>query len=173
MRDSNQVPHVAATSPNNDALVQHERTVGCLGLKTGVRKPPMFRTYVINFGRRQGGEVRESTQVNEMATRDASLSGGAAAFFRWLSDDGVHVKSDLQRYFYGVSRARYVLRKVFRLIDEEARRHGLEPLQHQTLIQIVGAESEPLRVNEIAERMDIQAGSCIPHCPGPRIDGSS
>lgn len=63
--------------------------------------------------------------------------------------------SDRRLYFYGVAEARYVLRKVFRLVEEEAKRAGIDPLAHQALIQIYGSETGALRVKEVAERLDI------------------
>ena len=63
--------------------------------------------------------------------------------------------SDRHLYFRGVAEARYLLRKVFRLIEEEAKRAGIDPLAHQALIQIYGSEKSALRVKEVAERLDI------------------
>src|SRR5262249_51370586 len=63
--------------------------------------------------------------------------------------------SDRRPYFYGVAHARYVLRKVFRLVEEEAKRAGIDPLAHQALIQIHGSERGALRVKDLAERLDI------------------
>lgn len=65
--------------------------------------------------------------------------------------------ADRHLYFGAVAEARYVLRKVFRLVEEEARRAGLDPLAHQALIQIYGSENGMLRVKEVAERLDITA----------------
>src|SRR5262245_64351375 len=63
--------------------------------------------------------------------------------------------SDRHVYFHGVAAARYVLRKVFRLVEDEAKRAGIDPLAHQALIQIYGSEKGALRVKELAERLDI------------------
>ena len=63
--------------------------------------------------------------------------------------------ADRHPYFHGVAQARYVLRKVFRLVEEEAKRAGIDPLTHQALIQIYGSETGALRVKEVAERLDI------------------
>src|SRR5882672_1238453 len=63
--------------------------------------------------------------------------------------------SDRQTYFQGVAEARYLLRKVFRLIEEEAKRTGIDPLAHQALIQIYGSENGALKVKDVAERLDI------------------
>jgi len=64
---------------------------------------------------------------------------------------------DRHVYFRGVAEARYALRKVFRLVAEEAKRAGLDPLAHQALIQIYGSERKMLRIKEVAERLDITA----------------
>ena len=60
----------------------------------------------------------------------------------------------LERYFHGVAEARYVIRKVFRIVDEQAKAADLEPLEHQALIQILGA-ARPFRVIDLADRLDI------------------
>jgi DNA-binding MarR family transcriptional regulator len=65
------------------------------------------------------------------------------------------VTADPLVYFRAVAEARYLLRKVFRLIEEEAKRAGVDPLAHQALIQIYGSEDGALRVKELAERLDI------------------
>jgi len=62
---------------------------------------------------------------------------------------------DRRPYFYGVAQARYVLRKVFRLVEEEAKRAGIDPLAHQALIQIYGSEAGALRIKDLAKRLDI------------------
>jgi DNA-binding MarR family transcriptional regulator len=60
----------------------------------------------------------------------------------------------LERYFHGVAEARYVIRRVFRIVDEQAKAADLEPLEHQALIQILGAP-KPFRVIDLADRLDI------------------
>lgn len=60
----------------------------------------------------------------------------------------------LERYFHGVAEARYVIRKVFRIVDEQAKAADLEPLEHQALIQILGAP-KLFRVIDLADRLDI------------------
>lgn len=67
-------------------------------------------------------------------------------------------RADFEQYFRGIAEARYVIRKAFRIVDEQARKAGLEALQHQALIQIYGAtHSEVLRINDVAERLDVPA----------------
>jgi DNA-binding MarR family transcriptional regulator len=63
----------------------------------------------------------------------------------------------LHGYFSNVAAARYVIRKVFRLIDEEARAAGLEPLEHQALIQLFGSPGRTLQMKDLAERLDVGA----------------
>jgi DNA-binding MarR family transcriptional regulator len=58
-------------------------------------------------------------------------------------------------YFHGVANARYVIRKVYRIIEEHAKEFGLDPVHHQSLIQIYGSLDQRLRVKELAMRMDI------------------
>lgn len=62
---------------------------------------------------------------------------------------------DKHAYFMGVAEARYVLRKVFRIVEEQAKKFGLDPLAHQALIQIYGSPDMELQVNQIANRLDI------------------
>ena len=64
-------------------------------------------------------------------------------------------RQDRHPYFFGVAQARYLLRKVFRLVEEQARCAGIDPLEHQALIQIYGSETGALKVREVAERLDI------------------
>ena len=63
--------------------------------------------------------------------------------------------ADRHLYFFGVAEARYLLRKVFRLVEEEAKRAGVDPLAHQALIQIYGNAAGTLKVKDVAERLDI------------------
>lgn len=62
---------------------------------------------------------------------------------------------DRHCYFEGVAQTRFVLRKVFRLVEEQATLHDLDPLEHQALIQIYGSPDMKLRVKEVAEKLDI------------------
>ena len=62
---------------------------------------------------------------------------------------------EFQRYFHAISEAHHIIRKVFRLVDEQAKRAGLDPLEHKLLIQVFGAGEQGLRVNAAAARLDI------------------
>lgn len=58
-------------------------------------------------------------------------------------------------YGYGIAQARYVTRRVFRLVDDEAKKAGLDPLHHQALLQAFGAGPQRLTIGGLAERLDI------------------
>jgi DNA-binding MarR family transcriptional regulator len=62
---------------------------------------------------------------------------------------------DKHTYFEDVAEARYILRRVFRIVEEQAKAADLDPLAHQVLIQIYGSPAMQLRVNQIADRLDI------------------
>lgn len=101
-----------------------------------------------------------------MASTRSSVAEGAEeipadavrAFYHWVENRGTNQATsrtkDFRAYFTGVAEARYVLRKVLRIADEQAKRASLEPLEHQALIQIFGSP-EPQRVSDLAERLDI------------------
>lgn len=61
---------------------------------------------------------------------------------------------DFSSHVKAIAHARFVLRRILRLLDEQAVAGGLQPLQHQTLLQIHGADS-PLPINKVAERLDV------------------
>jgi DNA-binding MarR family transcriptional regulator len=61
----------------------------------------------------------------------------------------------MHSYFAGVAKARFVIRKAFRIVEEQAKALGIDPLDHQALIQIYGSPSSRLQVNQIAEKLDI------------------
>lgn len=66
---------------------------------------------------------------------------------------------DVDAYFEGVARARYIIRRTFRIFDDVARDAEVEPLQHQALIQILGGgvTEGPLPVSRIADRLDVSS----------------
>lgn len=63
-------------------------------------------------------------------------------------------RQDFHSYVEAIAHARFVIRRAMRIADEEARKRGLEPLQHQVLLQVYGT-SEPLSIRAIADRMDV------------------
>ena len=62
---------------------------------------------------------------------------------------------DKHDYFAGVAEARYVLRKVFRIVEDQAKKFDIDPLAHQALIQIYGSEDSRMQVKQVAARLDI------------------
>lgn len=62
---------------------------------------------------------------------------------------------DFHEYVCGIAEARYAIRKVFRIVDDRAKLAGLEPLEHQALLQVYGSPGEMLQVNSVARRLDI------------------
>lgn len=80
------------------------------------------------------------------------------AFYDWVENHRGKTSAlageGLKGYFHGVAEARYVIRRIFRIVDEQAKSVGLEPLEHQALIQLFGS-TRPLRVIDFAERLDI------------------
>jgi DNA-binding MarR family transcriptional regulator len=78
------------------------------------------------------------------------------AFAEWVTPNLSPAEYDFHEYVHNVAQARYVVRKVVRIVDEQAKRAGLDPLEHQALVQIYGARmGEALSVNRLAERLDV------------------
>ncbi|WP_143517502.1 MarR family winged helix-turn-helix transcriptional regulator [Pseudonocardia sp. MH-G8] len=73
----------------------------------------------------------------------------------WASAEEDARSEKFNGYVHGIAQARYIVRKVWRFVDEEARKVGLEPLQHQALLQAFGAGPAPLTIGKLAERLDI------------------
>jgi DNA-binding MarR family transcriptional regulator len=75
-------------------------------------------------------------------------------WFTSHSEDGI---LQYHEFFRGVAQARYVLRRVMRIVDEQAKIEGLDPLEHQLLLQLYGSEHLVLGVNKLAARLDVPA----------------
>lgn len=76
------------------------------------------------------------------------------AYNAWSSGEFDGAASDFRAYTRSIAQARYVMRKIDKIVDEQATEQGLEPLQHKALLQIHGTD-EPLPVSRIAERLDV------------------
>ncbi len=76
------------------------------------------------------------------------------ALAAWMQSGQDRV-TDQKTYVQAVATARYVIRKVIRIVEDAARDHGFDPLAHQALIQIFGVMDEPLTVSQLAERLDV------------------
>jgi DNA-binding MarR family transcriptional regulator len=57
-------------------------------------------------------------------------------------------------YVQALAQTRFVLRRIMRILDEQASAHGLDPLAHQSLLQIYATDGG-LTVSQLAERLDI------------------
>jgi DNA-binding MarR family transcriptional regulator len=62
---------------------------------------------------------------------------------------------DRHSYFRNVAEARYVLRKIFRIVEEQAKPAEIDSMARQALVQIYGSARSSLRIKDIAERLDI------------------
>jgi DNA-binding MarR family transcriptional regulator len=72
-----------------------------------------------------------------------------------ISLEALEDAGDKQAYFQGIAQARFVIRKCFRTVDEQARKAGLDPLEHQAMLQIYGSIDQSLAVSRLAERLDV------------------
>jgi DNA-binding MarR family transcriptional regulator len=83
------------------------------------------------------------------------MDGAAEAFTAWAKlHEGLR-DARFDEYVHSIAQARFVIRKVVRIVDEQSRAAGLEPLQHQALLQVLGLEAERPSINRLAARLDI------------------
>lgn len=75
----------------------------------------------------------------------------------WAESHGPDGIRELDTFFRGVAEARYVVRRVTRIVDEQARSEGFDPLEHQLLIQLFGFGGGPMQINQLADRLDVPA----------------
>lgn len=73
----------------------------------------------------------------------------------WLDIDGHEHSYSFDGYMRVVADARYIFRTVQRLVDDCARAHGVDPLEHQAMLQVYGAAEKKLAVGKLAQRLDI------------------
>ncbi|WP_049569403.1 MarR family winged helix-turn-helix transcriptional regulator [Streptomyces sp. SBT349] len=86
---------------------------------------------------------------------DVPASGSMDAYVQWADILDDERTSDFQSYVGNIAEARYVIRRILRIADEQARQHGLEPLLHQALLQTYGAGDAGIAVNALARRLDV------------------
>ena len=80
------------------------------------------------------------------------------AYTAWADLRDAQRSQDFQSYVRNIAAARYVTRRALRIVDEQAKRHGLEPLMHQMLLQVYGANrGRGITVSHLAARLDIAA----------------
>lgn len=75
------------------------------------------------------------------------------ALAAWGSADAAR-EGSFHGYVQALAHARYVLRHIMRILDEQASAHGLDPLAHQALLQVYGSVSG-VTVSQLADRLDI------------------
>jgi DNA-binding MarR family transcriptional regulator len=73
----------------------------------------------------------------------------------WVTRAEGRRSSEFSEYVVSIAEARYVMRKVSRIVDDEAKLEGLDPLEHQAMLQAYGAGGKLRTVSQIAERLDI------------------
>jgi DNA-binding MarR family transcriptional regulator len=80
----------------------------------------------------------------------------STAFAEWVESGDENIDYDFRAYMHSVAQARYVVRKVVRIVHEQAKHAGLDPLEHEALLQIYGTGSdELLSVNKLADLLDV------------------
>ena len=80
------------------------------------------------------------------------------AYEQWADVREEQRMDDFQSYAYNIAEARYAMRRVSRIVNEQAKNNDLDPLLHQALLQIYGTQNgEELAVNGLAERLDVPA----------------
>lgn len=92
-----------------------------------------------------------------METFDEEDAGSTMWAFRsWAGIPDSDRGRNLQAYITNLAEARYVLRRVLRIVDEHTREHGLEPLAHHVLLQTYGINGgEGIPIHVLAKRLDI------------------
>ena len=75
------------------------------------------------------------------------------ALAAWGNADAAR-EGSFHGYVQALAHARFVLRRIMRILDEQARKHDLDPLAHQALLQIYGSEAG-MTVSQLADRLDI------------------
>lgn len=93
------------------------------------------------------------TPQNEVAGMDDETM---RAYTQWADIGDVERSGDFQSYVKNIAEARHVTRRVLRIVDDEAKKHGLEPLLHQALLQIYGYDGgRGISVSGLAARLDV------------------
>jgi DNA-binding MarR family transcriptional regulator len=80
----------------------------------------------------------------------------AAAGTRDAADIGEETRQrDFAEYMARVAQARYVMRKVLRILTDAAKKHGMDGMEHQALVQIAGTPDGQIPIHLLADRLDI------------------
>src|SRR5947207_1818166 len=102
---------------------------------------------VVGVSPRSRGPRGSSSQITVVTPRALEQKRRSALRSR--------VTGDRHHYFSCVAETRYVLRKVLRIVEDEAKVAGLDPLEHQALLQIYGHGKGALQVKQVAARLDV------------------
>lgn len=106
-----------------------------------------------------GNDWSETFHASHITTQTMNPDKTGMRFVKWVdTNHGFHTY-EFHDYMQSVAAARYVIRRVQRIIDECVRKHGLEPLEQQALIQIYGAPNQRLPIGQVAERLDISSSA--------------
>jgi DNA-binding MarR family transcriptional regulator len=82
--------------------------------------------------------------------------GAMDAYAEWSDIRDETRQTEFQAYIGKIAEARYVIRRVLRIVNEQAHNHGLDPLVHQALLQIYGAQDRTgITVSALAQRLDV------------------
>lgn len=71
----------------------------------------------------------------------------------WSDERVPRSDAEFDAFFAGVAHARYVLRRATRMVDQEARAQGLDPLEHQLLLQLFSAADHSATVTRVSARL--------------------
>lgn len=82
------------------------------------------------------------------------LAAKSRAARRGQALNSPRMQPKVREYFRSVADARFIMRKAVRIVDDIAKTRGLDPLEHQALIQVFGARADVL-VRTVAERLDV------------------
>ncbi|MEV4597002.1 MarR family transcriptional regulator [Amycolatopsis sp. NPDC049253] len=86
------------------------------------------------------------------------MNDAMRAYTKWADIGDAKRSREFQAYVKNIADARYVTRRVLRIVDEQAKTHGLEPLLHQALLQVYGSnEARGITVSTLAARLDVAA----------------
>jgi DNA-binding MarR family transcriptional regulator len=95
-------------------------------------------------------EARAAVNAAGAEPEEAHLPPGRV----WARGAGEAREADFATHVRAIAHGRYVMRRILHLLDGEAVAAGLQPLRHQALLQVFGAD-EPLSVSTLAERLAI------------------
>jgi DNA-binding MarR family transcriptional regulator len=86
------------------------------------------------------------------------MNDAMRAYTEWADIGEAQRIREFQSYVTNIAEARYVTRRVLRIVDDQAKNHGLEPLLPQALLQVYGeGKARGITVGNLAARLDVAA----------------